>query len=1094
MSILNTERLRRRWSAATAVALVGGLLPLVGPSAAPARAASPTTTTLTVNKGGDRTGEQVVAPMPGATFDFYAGVSGTRPGPGDSPTASCTTDATGACSVDVPGRTGTNQGYWIIERSAPAGWQLIQTLDTGSVNSATTPTTYNGVFTGAVADNRSYTFPVVTTGNTNRTARGPYWADARDNPPLPPNCGLKIALLIDVSGSIAPSLNDVKGAANGFVDALTGTPSQIALYKFNNLAATVLNPTPVSDVSGANTVKTAINGLTAGGTTNWDAGLWEIAADAADYDAVIMLTDGNPTVYGPPPVQGPGNFTRFVEVENGVFSANAVKAQGTRIVAVGVGAGVTGSADNLAAISGPVAGSDYYQTDYEALAELFRQLALEACAGTVSVVKKVIPPGGTPADAQPTGGWTVSTADSGVTPSSGVTDDATGAVSFQVDLSGGPRPVTFSETVQAGYTLVQQGDSNATCTANGAATTTTNSGAAGFTVNAATNSIVSCVILNQAPTPIASVRVDKTWVVNGRSFPDPTQDPQFEAALQLTAEDDPAFGTEYGGFQAGQSVTVGEQVNTDLLPPGCSPVQASGDLGAQTLTAGLNTFTITNTVTCVTQLRLVKALDNPYGAPEPPLTAWTLNAFPPGSTDPVITGTTGVTGTVTPDAVYSLGESNVPGWTQTVNVGAVITPPATGSWDCNVLLPDGDPRGPGYDGSDGQVAVQIGQTAVCTAVNAAQPGRLTLRKQVDNPYGGAATPQDWLLRALPPTRNDLPPPPPVTGRSGEPAVTNALVYPNVPYALSETDGPEGYEQIGDVACVISGTETVVPTPNDLLTPTFGQDVTCTFANRQLPPPPAEARLTLRKQVDNQFGGTATPQDWLLNATPSPVSGATTISGRSGDGSVTDVEATPGVGYTLAETDGPDGYEQLGPVSCVLTGTDTPVATPDGVLTPDEGASYTCTWRNGQLDPGGAHLTLVKKVWHGKADPRDWTLTAAPRNGATPISASSGSPAVTDVRVQVGVGYALSESGGPKGYEEANPPECVLTGTDTRVPTADRVVTPETGQDITCTFHNRPKRHLPITGMKLTGFIAGGLLAVLGGAALLLLTWRRRRVA
>ena len=49
-----------------------------------------------------------------------------------------------------------------------------------------------------------------------------------------------------------------------------------------------------------------------------------------------MLTDGDPTYYGTGP-SGPGNRTRFAEVENGIFSANALKLKATRILGVGVG-------------------------------------------------------------------------------------------------------------------------------------------------------------------------------------------------------------------------------------------------------------------------------------------------------------------------------------------------------------------------------------------------------------------------------------------------------------------------------------------------------------------------------------------------------------------------------------------------------------------------------------------------------------------------------------------------------------------------------------------------------------------------------------
>ncbi len=539
----------RRRSALAALLLLGVPL-LVVQQPTVVAAASATTATLTVVKGGDRTTPDTVGNLAGATFDFYAGVRDTRPGTGAVASASCTTGSSGTCSVDVPGRFQADQGYWIIERSAPAGYSVIQSMDTGG--STVTATDYNGVFTGAVYNNRSYTFPQVGSGNTNRTARGSQWADERDDPPFPTTCGLNIALLIDVSGSIAPSLTQVKNAANGFVDALTGTPSTVAVYSFSTDARALLNSTSVSDTSGADTVKSAINSLTASGGTNWDAGLFEVASAPTVFDAVIMLTDGNPTQYGPPPALGPGNFTRFTEVEQGVFSANALKAEGTKVVAVGVGAGVTGSTENLEAISGPTRGEDFVQTNYAELAAVFRELALRTCAGTISVVKKIIPAGGTAADAVPSSGWTIATSTAGVSPTSGQTAEGTGAINFDANLGGLPsRSVTLNETLKPGYTLVRQGNANAACTANGSSIPVTDSGALGFTVDASVGTVVSCVILNQAPDPLASVVVNKTWVINGSTFEDPEQPVEFQAALSLTDQDEADLGDDLRGVHRG---------------------------------------------------------------------------------------------------------------------------------------------------------------------------------------------------------------------------------------------------------------------------------------------------------------------------------------------------------------------------------------------------------------------------------------------------------------------------------------------------------------------------------------------------------------
>ena len=81
----------------------------------------------------------------------------------------------------------------------------------------------------------------------------------------------------------------------------------------------------------------------------------------AQFDIAVVITDGNPTVYGN--AEGPGNYTRFREVENGIFSANAVKAEDTRMLAVRRRRRhQRRRRANLAAISGPTSNSDYFQT------------------------------------------------------------------------------------------------------------------------------------------------------------------------------------------------------------------------------------------------------------------------------------------------------------------------------------------------------------------------------------------------------------------------------------------------------------------------------------------------------------------------------------------------------------------------------------------------------------------------------------------------------------------------------------------------------------------------------------------------------------
>ena len=105
-------------------------------------------------------------------------------------------------------------------------------------------------------------------------------------------------------------------------------------------------------------------------------------------------------------------------MENGIFSANAVKADGTRVIAFGVGSGINsaGSGLNLRSISGEVRYNgtngtiaDYYQTPTIPRRRGPPRAGLRELPGSLSVIKQVVPttaPPGTTTGAQPDGGWT----------------------------------------------------------------------------------------------------------------------------------------------------------------------------------------------------------------------------------------------------------------------------------------------------------------------------------------------------------------------------------------------------------------------------------------------------------------------------------------------------------------------------------------------------------------------------------------------------------------------------------------------------------------------------------------------------------------
>ena len=121
------------------------------------------------------------------------------------------------------------------------------------------------------------------------------------------------------------------------------------------------------------------------GFTNWDAALRAArTAPGGAPDLVVVLTDGNPTVWGVPVVTATV-VTGLDQIVAGVRAANALKAHGTRVVAIGVGDAFEVAATNLAAISGPSAGADYSLTSFAGLPETLARLAGQLCPVPPSV-------------------------------------------------------------------------------------------------------------------------------------------------------------------------------------------------------------------------------------------------------------------------------------------------------------------------------------------------------------------------------------------------------------------------------------------------------------------------------------------------------------------------------------------------------------------------------------------------------------------------------------------------------------------------------------------------------------------------------------
>ena len=340
---------------------------------------------------------------------------------------------------------------------------------------------------------------------------------------------------------------------------------------------------------------------TANGYTNWDDALQAVAGSSDHFDMVVFLTDGAPTTFGTGGVPSQSGFTRFREMENAVASANLVKSDGsTRILAIGVGSYLTDNAKpNLRAISGQteydgtnLVEADYFlDSNFASVGEKLRELFLSACAPTVTVIKQIVPHGGTIDDAYtPSDPWHFTaepmTPHVTVTPYSRATQTRRLArlTSTWTSRQRTARPVFASPRTRRqrnGYTPYPVDGHNAVCfnkSEDDARVPVTDVGTTGFEVHLNVQAAVSCTVYNQAPNRnFASVVVHKRWRVTTASgtatYDEGGQPTGIESTLSLTGPGDAGateqpWGVERPGYFAGDKVTLSDAVSLSL--PGCT--------------------------------------------------------------------------------------------------------------------------------------------------------------------------------------------------------------------------------------------------------------------------------------------------------------------------------------------------------------------------------------------------------------------------------------------------------------------------------------------------------------------------------------------
>ncbi len=475
----HAPRCRRVLPAALLLALVACCIP----------AAASASGTITATAGGVRSllnnDDGYANALAGVAFEKAAWVS-------DPATASwsalCTTDGTASCTS-----ASLANGRYLVRQAAlgaPSGWRALTRLAWGGSSAGASPARdYVGdvnVSNGSSATVR----PSTAWSPTAASSASGRFVVAKNNPPLPARCGLDVLLLLDRSGSITSQRDTYKAAAQQLVSTLSGTPTRLKIYSFAESASAnqsaFLNLDTPADVATANSVINAVYAGT-GGATNWDAGM-KLAAGAA-VDTVLFVTDGNPTYRDSSTSSANddgGTTVNLLDLTAGIASANKVKAEGksggpllaagATILGVGSGSGITAS--NLAAVSGPVEGTDYVTSSVSGLGAELQRIANQLCGARIHVRKLTDDPDAAVAKA----GWDIAAGKPGGSPVSFTPgaltttgDPADDVINVDKIPAAGATSITVSETQKTGYAFVAsacQKDSFATPGSGGSTTAT----------------------------------------------------------------------------------------------------------------------------------------------------------------------------------------------------------------------------------------------------------------------------------------------------------------------------------------------------------------------------------------------------------------------------------------------------------------------------------------------------------------------------------------------------------------------------------------------------------------------------------------------
>ncbi len=347
---------------------------------------------------------------------------------------------------------------------------------------------------------------------------------AHDPVALRSRCGGRVTLVLDVSGSVKNDIQQVRNAATGFIDAFTGTPTDVNLIKFSTSASTVYPATAgtyfnVLTPSSAQiqAAKTAVGNLTALGWTNWDDALYRASRDssgspwALQPELIVFVTDGDPNYARSRfyPYYAP--VSESTATQAAVDDANFARQHGARVIGILVGGASLNSSSvgRLKAVVGEtkwdgtsatdvgnVATADYFLPaggDFSQLGAVLKAVVAGECGGTVTIQKK-IDAGGTLAAATQQWTYTTSVGERTLDPR------VDSAITFDYAFAAGEpsKAVQIVETPNTGYEL-----DRVECTGNGAPlgpdrVSPAPGGENGVVVTITANEAVSCTFIGVA--------------------------------------------------------------------------------------------------------------------------------------------------------------------------------------------------------------------------------------------------------------------------------------------------------------------------------------------------------------------------------------------------------------------------------------------------------------------------------------------------------------------------------------------------------------------------------------------------------------------